>query len=37
MSETRVSLGLNNDGSESFEIKDDSGNVIGFETVFPAE
>ena len=37
MSETRVSLGLNNDGSESFEIKDDSGNVKGFETVFPAE
>ncbi len=37
MSESRVSLGIKEDGSETFEIKDDSGNVIGYETTFPSE
>jgi hypothetical protein len=37
MSESKVSLGVNVDGSEIFEIRDDSGNVIGYETVFPSE
>lgn len=37
MSESRVSLGINPDGSETFEIKDEAGNVIGYETAFPSE
>jgi hypothetical protein len=37
MSESRVSLGVNVDGSEIFEIKDELENVIGYETVFPSE
>jgi hypothetical protein len=36
MSETRVSIGMNSDGSETFEIKNDD-EVIGYEKVFPAE
>jgi hypothetical protein len=35
MSDTRTSLGIADDGSETFEIKDASGNVIGFETTYP--
>jgi hypothetical protein len=37
MSESRVSLGINADGSENFEIKDELGNVIGYEVVFLSE
>jgi hypothetical protein len=37
MSETRVSLGTNEDGSETFEIRDLTDTVIGYEKVFPAE
>jgi hypothetical protein len=37
MSETRVSLGANEDGSETFEIRDSNDTVIGYEKVFPAE
>jgi hypothetical protein len=37
MSETRVSLGINDDGSETFELRDSANTVIGYEKVFPAE
>lgn len=37
MSESRISLGINEDGSETFEIRDGSDVVIGYETVYPAE
>lgn len=33
---SRVKIKTNDDGSEVFEIKED-GQVIGYETVFPAE
>jgi hypothetical protein len=36
MSETRVSIKTNEDGSEVFEIKNND-EVIGYETVFPTE
>lgn len=36
MSETRVKVKTNEDGSEVFEIKS-NGAVIGYETVFPTE
>lgn len=37
MSELRVSLGVNESGSETFEIRNEDGTVIGYEEVFPAE
>lgn len=37
MSDVRISLGVDDSGAETFEIKDDKGNLIGYETVYPAE
>jgi hypothetical protein len=37
MSDVRTSLGVDASGAETFELKDDKGNVIGYETVYPAE
>jgi hypothetical protein len=35
---TRVSLGTDSEtGAEKFEVKDDNGNVIGYDLVFPEE
>lgn len=35
MSDVRTSLGLAADGSETFEIKNAKGEVIGYETTYP--
>jgi hypothetical protein len=35
MSELKTSLGVAEDGSETFEIKDKNGTVIGYETTYP--
>jgi hypothetical protein len=37
MSESRRSLGTDASGAETFEIKNDANEVIGYETVYPAE
>lgn len=35
---TKVSLGIDAEtGAEKFEVKDDQGNVIGYDLVFPEE
>lgn len=38
MSVTKTSLGIDQEtGAEKFEVKDEQGNVIGYDLVFPAE
>jgi len=37
MSESRTSLGIDDSGAETFEIKNNKNEVIGYETVYPAE
>jgi hypothetical protein len=34
MSESRISISVDASGAETFEIKDEEGNTIGFETVY---
>ncbi len=38
MSVTKTSLGIDPEtGAEKFEVKDDSGNIIGYDLVYPTE